>query len=291
VNDRDLAAPTLPDYAIHDLARQVRMALEEDVGSGDLTAGLIAAQASATATIISREDAVICGIAWVNEVFRQLGDQVHIDWKVKDGDRVEANSVLCTLSGNSRHILTGERSALNFLQTLSGTATTTRQFVDAVAGKNITILDTRKTLPGLRTAQKYAVLCGGGQNHRIGLYDAFLIKENHIAACGSITQAIALARQQADHRKVIVEVETVAELQEAIAAEPDQIMLDEFDSTDVKHAAQAWNMGIVVELSGSFNLSTLKNMPKSPFPVCISSGSLTKHVRAVDLSLRLATLS
>src|SRR5690606_23143176 len=169
------------------------------------------------------------GRAWVDEVFRQVGGDVTLTWHFADGDRVKANDVLCSLNGNSRQILSGERPALNFLQTLSATASAARRFADAVAGRPITILDTRKTLPGLRTAQKYAVLCGGCQNHRIGLYDAFLIKENHIAACGSITAAIQRARALAPDKRVIVEVETIAELEEAIAARPDQIMLDEFD--------------------------------------------------------------
>ncbi|MEE3389091.1 MAG: carboxylating nicotinate-nucleotide diphosphorylase, partial [Pseudomonadota bacterium] len=184
---------TLPDYVRDDIQRNVSFALEEDIRSGDITAQLIDADSESTATIITRENAVMCGIPWADEVFRQLGD-VQIEWHVEDGDRLTADTTLCTLRGNTRQILTGERTALNFLQTLMGTATTARRYADAVAGTTVTILDTRKTLPGLRAGQKYAVLCGGCQNHRVGLYDAFLIKENHVAACGGITAAIERAR-------------------------------------------------------------------------------------------------
>src|SRR5690606_11863333 len=231
----------------------------------------------------------MCGRAWADEVFRQLGGDVTLTWLVSDGDAVSPDQVLCELTGNARQILTGERSALNFLQTLMGTATSTRRYVAAVAGKGITILDTRKTLPGLRTAQKYAVLCGGGQNHRLALYDAFLIKENHIAACGSISEAIARARSLAPERKVIVEVETRAELEEAIAARPDQVMLDEFADQALAEALALFPEGITIELSGSFTLERLRKLPAQAVPVSISVGTLTKHVRAVDLSLRLVS--
>jgi len=279
--------PELPAYVVNDIATQVRVALQEDIGSGDITAQLIPADARAKATIITREAATLCGTDWVDEVFRQVGGDVTVEWHFTDGDQVNANDTLCSLSGNTRQILTGERAALNLLQTLSGTATSAREYADAVADKPISILDTRKTLPGLRSAQKYAVLCGGCHNHRIGLYDAFLIKENHIAACGSISAAIERARALAPDRKVIVEVETVAELEEAIAARPDQIMLDEFDVSDRVRALAAYEAGITVEISGSVTPETLKGMQALAFPVCVSSGSITKHVRAVDLSLRL----
>ena len=279
----------LPEYVLADIPNQVHAALEEDVGSGDITAQLIGADTRAEARIISREAAVMCGRAWADEVFRQLGGDVALEWHVADGEAVAADQLLCTLRGNSRQILTGERSALNFLQTLMGTATLTREYVDAVAGKNVTLLDTRKTLPGLRTAQKYAVLCGGGQNHRLALYDAFLIKENHIAACGSISDAIARARSLAPERKVIVEVETRAELEEAIAARPDQIMLDEFADQALAEALALFPEGITIELSGSFTLERLRKLPAQAVPVSISVGTLTKHVRAVDLSLRLVS--
>lgn len=279
----------LPEYVLADIPKQVRAALEEDVGSGDITAQLIGADTPAEARIISREAAVMCGRAWADEVFRQLGGDVALEWHIADGEAVVADQLLCTLRGDSRQILTGERSALNFLQTLMGTATLTREYVDAVAGKNVTLLDTRKTLPGLRTAQKYAVLCGGGQNHRLALYDAFLIKENHIAACGSISGAIARARSLAPERKVIVEVETRAELEEAIAARPDQIMLDEFAEQELAEALALFPEGITIELSGSFTLERLRKLPAQTVPVSISVGTLTKHVRAVDLSLRLVS--
>ncbi len=287
----ELPVRELPAYVLADIPKQVRAALEEDIGSGDITAQLIPADAQAVATVITREDAVLCGTAWVDEVFRQLGNTVQVEWHFSDGDQLAANATLCTLRGNSRHILTGERTALNFLQTLSGTATTARSYATAVADREITILDTRKTLPGLRTAQKYAVLCGGCSNHRIGLYDAFLIKENHIAACGSITAAIQQARTLAPEKPVIVEVETVEELEEAIAARPDQIMLDEFDADARSKALAAYQAGITVEISGSVTTAMLRDMPALAFPVALSSGALTKHVRSVDLSLRLQPLS
>lgn len=283
--------PELPAYVIADIPKQVRAALEEDVGSGDVTALLIPVEAQAVATIITREEAVLCGTDWVNEVFRQLGNSVLIDWHFSDGDQLPANATLCTLRGSSRQILTGERTALNFLQTLSGTATTARSYAATVADREVTILDTRKTLPGLRTAQKYAVLCGGCRNHRIGLYDAFLIKENHIAACGSITAAIQRARTLAPEKPVIVEVETVEELEEAIAARPDQIMLDEFDADARNKALAAYQAGITVEISGSVTTAMLREMPALAFPIVVSSGALTKHVRSVDLSLRLQPVS
>jgi len=291
VKKPDLSARELPAYVIADIPKQVRAALEEDIGSGDITAQLIPADAQAVATVITREDAVLCGTAWVDEVFRQLGSDVLVEWHFSDGDRVAANATLCTLRGSSRHILTGERTALNFLQTLSGTATTAQSYAAAVAAREVTILDTRKTLPGLRTAQKYAVLCGGCSNHRIGLYDAFLIKENHIAACGSITAAIQRARTLAPEKPVIVEVETVEELEEAIAARPDQIMLDEFDADARSKALAAYQAGITVEISGSVTVDILRNMAEQGFPVAVSSGALTKHLRSVDLSLRLQALS
>ena len=277
----------LPDYARDDLVRQVQMALAEDVGSGDITAELIDASAEAQATLITREAAVLCGQDWANEVFRQLGD-VTLDWRASDGDAVEPDQVLCTLRGNARRILTGERSALNFLQTLMATATRTRAYVDAVAGKQISILDTRKTLPGLRYAQKYAVLCGGGENHRLALHDQFLIKENHIAACGSIAGAVARARALHPDRKITLEVETLEELAQAITAAPEQVMLDNFSGKMLEDALARIPAGIRVELSGNYDLDRLHALPACSRPVSISSGALTKHVQAIDLSLRLA---
>ncbi|MDF1781543.1 MAG: carboxylating nicotinate-nucleotide diphosphorylase [Alcanivoracaceae bacterium] len=277
----------LPEYVIADIPKQVKAALEEDIGSGDITAMLIDERADGCATLITRERAIMCGKAWANEVFAQLGGEVSLAWHVEDGDALEPNQALCELKGNVRQILTGERTALNFLQSLMGTAQTARTYVHAVAGKNVTLLDTRKTVPCLRTAQKYAVLCGGGANHRLALYDAFLIKENHIAASGSIASAVANARTIAPHCKITVEVETLEELSEAIACEPDQIMLDNFSSEDVTAALKITPTNITIELSGNFDLARLQNLPIFPRPVCISIGGLTKHIQATDLSLRL----
>ena len=275
---------TLPDYVRDDIQRNVSFALEEDIRSGDITAQLIDADSESTATIITRENAVMCGIPWADEVFRQLGD-VQIEWHVEDGDRLTADTTLCTLRGNTRQILTGERTALNFLQTLMGTATTARRYADAVAGTTVTILDTRKTLPGLRAGQKYAVLCGGCQNHRVGLYDAFLIKENHVAACGGITAAIERARALAPDKKIIVEVETLEELEEAAGLKPDQIMLDNFSARMLKEAASVTTES-ALEVSGNLTVENAKALPKN-HEWFLSSGALTKHVQATDLSLRL----
>ena len=275
---------TLPDYVRDDIQRNVSFALEEDIRSGDITAQLIDADSESTANIITRESAVMCGIPWADEVFRQLGD-VQIEWHVEDGDRLTADTTLCTLRGNTRQILTGERTALNFLQTLMGTATTARRYADAVAGTTVTILDTRKTLPGLRAGQKYAVLCGGCQNHRVGLYDAFLIKENHVAACGGITAAIERARALAPEKKIIVEVETLAELEEAAALKPNQIMLDNFSARMLKEAASVTTES-ALEVSGNLTVENAKALPKN-HEWFLSSGALTKHVQATDLSLRL----
>ena len=274
----------LPDYVRDDISRNVTFALEEDIRDGDITSQLIDADSTSSATIITREDTTMCGIPWADEVFRQLGE-VDIEWHVRDGDRLSAESTLCTLRGNTRKILTGERTALNFLQTLMGTATTARRYADAVAGSQVTILDTRKTLPGLRAGQKYAVLCGGCQNHRIGLYDAFLIKENHVTACGGITAAIERARALAPEKKVIVEVETLAELEEAAGLTPDQIMLDNFS---VEMLAEAAGMAVesALEVSGNLTVGNAAELPKSRHWF-LSSGALTKHVQATDLSLRL----
>ena len=274
----------LPDYVRDDIQRNVSFALEEDIRSGDITAHLIDADSESTATIITREEAVMCGTPWAEEVFRQLGD-VQIEWHVHDGQRLPAETTLCTLRGNTRQILTGERTALNFLQTLMGTATTARQYADAVQGTTVTILDTRKTLPGVRAGQKYAVLCGGCQNHRIGLYDAFLIKENHVAACGGITAAIQRARALAPEKKIIVEVETLAELKEAAAMRPDQIMLDNFNSQMLTEAASLATE-CALEVSGNLTVNNAKTLPRGR-EWFLSSGALTKHVQAIDLSLRL----
>lgn len=275
---------TLPPLDNATISRQVAAALAEDIGSGDLTVQLIPAGRRARARLITRDSAIMCGQAWAEEVFTQLGD-VTLDWQVDEGARLEPGQTLCLLEGDCRKLLTGERCALNFLQTLMATATQARRYADAVADRDITILDTRKTLPGLRQAQKYAVVCGGCSNHRIGLFDAFLIKENHISACGSISAAIAAARQLAD-KPVTVEVETLAELREAIAARPDQIMLDNFAAGDIAAARPAYEAGIRVEVSGNIDMET-GALPAADFPICVSSGALTKHIQAIDLSLRI----
>jgi nicotinate-nucleotide pyrophosphorylase (carboxylating) len=268
-----------------DLRETVARVLVEDIGTGDVTAGLIPAEKQATATVISREAATLCGVAWFNEVFRQLDPAVQIVWQHQDGERVAANALLCTLQGSARSILSGERAALNFLQTLSATATATRRYVDLVAHTHCRILDTRKTLPGLRTAQKYAVLCGGGSNHRIGLYDRVLIKENHIMAAGSITAAIQQARQL--HPSLLVEVETenLQELAEATAAQADIIMLDEYDLETMREAVRVTAGKIPLEASGGVSPETVAAIAETGVDF-VSVGSITKHVRAVDLSMR-----
>lgn len=269
----------------NDIQATVARALAEDIGTGDVTAGLIPADKQASATVISREDATLCGVAWFNEVFRQLDPAVQIDWQYQDGDRVEANALLCSLRGSARSILSGERTALNFLQTLSATATATRRYVELVAHTQCRILDTRKTLPGLRTAQKYAVLCGGGSNHRIGLYDRVLIKENHIMAAGSITAAIQQARQL--HPGILVEVETenLQELAEASAAQADIIMLDEYSLADMREAVRVTAGKVPLEASGGISPETLVAIAETGVDF-VSIGGITKHVRAVDLSMR-----
>jgi nicotinate-nucleotide pyrophosphorylase (carboxylating) len=278
-----------PDSAA--IARIVNAALEEDVGTGDLTAQLVPADRHSRATIVTREPAVICGVPWVEAVFAKLDPTVRLDWQIRDGERAELNQLLCTLSGSARSLLTGERTALNFLQTLSATATATRRYVDVIAGTQCRILDTRKTLPGLRLAQKYAVLCGGGVNHRIGLFDAILIKENHIAAAGSIAAAVAAARKLNSKVLLEVEVETFEELQQALDAKVDRIMLDNFELQDMRTAVQiARNHAhreVSLEASGNVDLDTVRGIAETGIDF-ISIGGLTKHVRAVDLSMRFA---
>ena len=271
------------------LAQQVTIALVEDIGSGDVTAELVPADQRVTGKVISREPAILCGRPWVTEVFRQLDPSVQLTWTADDGDRVAANQTLFEIAGLARPVLTGERAALNFLQLLSGTATATRRYVEAIAGTASVILDTRKTVPGLRTAQKYAVRCGGAQNLRIGLFDQVLIKENHIAAAGSLTEAIRAARRAAGSKKVEVEVETLQEFSEALQAAPDIIMLDEFSLSDMRAAValnSASDHSVKIEASGRVTLETVRAIAETGVDY-ISIGSITKHVRAVDLSMRL----
>lgn len=274
-----------------ELRRAVAAALAEDLGQqnaelGDITASLIPASQQAVATIITREDCVLCGSGFVNEVFLQLGNQVSIQWHATDGDRLSANSLICTLQGPARALLTGERTALNFLQLLSGTATTTAHYVRYLAGSNTRLLDTRKTLPGLRFAQKYAVSCGGGLNHRFGLFDAFLIKENHIAAAGSISQAVQQARQNFPGKPVEVEVENLDELKQALTAGADIIMLDNFSTPEIRQAVLLNQGRAKLEVSGNITSERLGELAATGVDF-ISSGALTKHVQAIDLSMRL----
>jgi len=263
----------------------VARALAEDVGSGDITAALIPAGTAGRARVITRETAVLCGRAWFDEVFRQLDGAVRVDWELEDGDTAQPEQTLCTLEGPARALLTGERSALNLLQTLSATATLARHFAAAVAGTGARVLDTRKTLPGLRAAQKYAVACGGCHNHRMGLWDAFLIKENHIAACGSITAAITAARSGAPGRPVEVEVETLGQLDEAVEAGADTVLLDNFDLDGLRAAVEKAAGRVKLEASGGVSLDTVRAIAETGVDY-ISTGALTKDVRAVDLSMR-----
>lgn len=268
-----------------DIQITVTNALNEDIGAGDITAQLIPAENEATARIISRQTAVVCGISWVNEVFRQVDPELKLDWQVKDGDLVERDQVLFTVTGSARNMLTAERTALNFLQTLSGTATTSYNYSQKVAGTGVKLLDTRKTIPGLRTAQKYAVTCGGCFNHRIGLYDAFLIKENHIMGCGGIEAAIQTAQTNEPGKPVEIEVETFEELQAALIAGADIIMLDNFTLDEMREAVEMVAGKAKLEASGNITDATLRPIAETGVDY-ISIGALTKHCQAVDLSMR-----
>ena len=272
-----------------DISNSVSLALKEDLGgvldpSCDITAQLIPADRINTAHVITREEGVFCGKEWVEEVYKQLGNQVELTWKVNDGDLVSPGQELFSIKGNARTMLTAERTTLNFLQTLSGAATAVRAYVKEMEGTNCVLLDTRKTIPGLRTALKYAVKAGGGQNHRMGLFDAYLIKENHIMACGGIKEAIETARKLNPGKKVEVEVETLEELQEALDAKSD-IMLDNFDMPNIEEAVKITNHQAKLEISGNVNLSTIGRYAKTGVDF-ISVGALTKNIRAMDLSMR-----
>ncbi|TLP77862.1 carboxylating nicotinate-nucleotide diphosphorylase [Pseudomonas nitroreducens] len=281
----------MPNLTLAELSGEiqanVRAALAEDVGSGDITAQLIPAERDASARIITRENAIIAGTAWVDEVFRQVDPRVQVKWQVRDGEQVSADQTLFTLEGPARALLTGERSALNFLQLLSGTATRARHYADLVEGTGVKLLDTRKTLPGLRLAQKYAITCGGCHNHRIGLYDAFLIKENHIAACGGIAQAIAAAQQIAPGKPVEIEVEDLGELRQALSAGADIVMLDELSLDDMRTAVALTAGRAKLEASGGITESTLRTIAETGVDY-ISIGTLTKDIKALDLSMRLS---
>lgn len=264
--------------------------LAEDVGPGDMTAQLIPDQQWAKAEVRTRQPAVLCGAAWVDEIFRRLDSRVALQWQAADGDRLETDQVFLTLEGPARSLLTGERAALNVLQTLSATATATRHYVDLLAGTETRLLDTRKTLPNMRLAQKYAVTCGGGHNHRIGLWDAFLIKENHIAACGGIAQAVTEARKLASDLPLEVEVETFDELEAALAAGADTIMLDNFSLEDLREAVTRTAGRAVLEASGNVDATTLRAIAETGVD-CISSGALTKDIKAIDLSMRIVEVN
>ena len=272
--------PDLPQ----DIVSVVATALSEDIGSGDVTADLIPQENTATAVVISREEAILSGQPWFNEVFHQLDPNIQIRWKKHDGDLMQQNDRICEITGNTRNILTGERTALNFLQTLSGTATKVHHYSQLIQDYPARILDTRKTLPGLRTAQKYAVRCGGGHNHRMGLYDAILIKENHIMAAGSIEQAVKHAKLS--NVPIEVEVESLSELEQAIHAGADTVLLDNFNIEGLKQAVEYTNHKVKLEASGGVDTSTVVEIAKTGVDY-ISIGSLTKHVTAVDFSMRM----
>ncbi|GLX85891.1 nicotinate-nucleotide diphosphorylase [Thalassotalea loyana] len=278
----------------NDISTTVTWALKEDLGgqvdaNADITACLIPEDNQTNATVITREDCIVCGVDWVNEVFRQLDESIgtttKITWYVNDGQVVKANTTLFELTGNARLILTGERTALNFLQTLSGTATVVSKYVEQLEGSVTKLLDTRKTLPGMRSAQKYAVKCGGGVNHRIGLFDAFLIKENHIAACGGIDKAVATAKSNHPNKNVEVEVESLDELTQALTAGADIIMLDNFTPTMIEEAVTLTRGKAKLEVSGNMTLEKLRTYTQAGVDF-VSVGALTKHVQAVDLSMR-----
>jgi len=276
-----MMTPSLP----HDLVETVRCALAEDIGSGDITAQLVAKDKQAQARIISREPAIMCGQAWVNEVFKQIDANVKITWLVNDGGAIAADQELCRIQGNARSLLTGERTALNFIQTLSATASQAHTYTQRIADTTTRILDTRKTIPCLRTAQKYAVVCGGGKNHRIGLFDAFLIKENHIAAAGSIAAAVNAARQLAADLPVEVEVENLREVQQALDAKADILLLDNFSISLLSEAVALTQQRAKLEASGNITLDNVREVALTGVDF-ISIGAITKHIRATDLSMR-----
>lgn len=272
-----------------DVPDTVARALAEDIGDGDRTATLIPTTAQAQAQVICRESAVLCGMPWFNAVFEQLDGHVRLDWQATEGDHLKPDQRVCQLAGSARTLLTGERTALNFLQMLSGTATLARRYADAVAGTGTTVLDTRKTIPGLRQAQKYAVRCGGCGNHRLGLFDAVLIKENHIMAAGSITQAVTTARQHNPDITVEVEVENLNELREALQVQPDVIMLDNFALDTLRQAVAISAGQAKLEVSGNVSLEHIAAIAATGVDY-ISVGALTKDIRAIDFSMRFTVL-
>ncbi len=271
--------------ALSDINRAVNTALDEDIGSGDVTAAAFNNNETASAKVICRENAVLCGQFWFDLVFHKLNPDIVIDWQLNDGDTLEKDISVCTLSGNAQAILTGERTALNFLQTLSGTATKTKIYVDRISGTHAKILDTRKTLPGMRYAQKYAVRCGGGENHRMGLYDAILIKENHIATAGSVSKAVNQAKQQHPTIKLEVEVENSEQLKEALNTQTDVILLDNFSLSELENAVALTDGKKKLEASGNMTLENIREVAKTGVDY-ISIGAITKHLQAIDFSMR-----
>lgn len=275
----------------NDIREDVRRALQEDIGDGDLSAQAVPENIQAEAEVICRQPAVICGRPWFEEVFRLVDARVRLDWQVADGAQVERNQLVCVIDGPARALLTAERTALNFLQILSGTATRTRRYLEAIAGNDVDLLDTRKTLPGLRQAQKYAVVCGGGRNHRQGLFDGVLLKENHIIACGNIIDAVEQARHHVDERfEVEVEVEDLHQLREAIAAGADAVLLDNMSPDELLEAVKVANGNVRLEASGGITLKNIGEIAETGID-CISVGGLTKDVEAIDLSMRFTAVS
>ena len=267
------------------IINQVANALDEDVGSGDISAELIDKSTLLETELLVREDAILCGCPWFDEVFRQCDDSIKVNWQAMDGDSIKPDQVVCEISGNARAILTAERSALNFLQTLSATATETRRYTDLISDSECRILDTRKTIPQLRHAQKYAVICGGGNNHRIGLFDAYLIKENHLAACGSIALAVTKARQMNPQKLLEVEVENLDQLEQAIDAGVNRALLDNFSLSQIEQAVIINQKRIELEASGNIDEQSLRDIADTGVDF-VSIGALTKHIRAIDFSLR-----
>ena len=271
--------------AIQSIKDSVRIALKEDVGEGDVTASLVNNNQIIKAKVICREDAVLCGQQWFDETFHQLDKKINVDWMLADGNQIEKDAAVCTLEGPAKAILTGERTALNFLQTLSATATITKFYSDRIAGTSAKILDTRKTIPGMRLAQKYAVTCGGGQNHRMGLYDAYLIKENHIATAGSITKAVKIAKEKNPNLKLEIEVENNIQLLEAINTEADTILLDNFSLSELGKAVDTNDNKKKLEASGNVSLDNIREIAKTGIHY-ISIGAITKNVKAIDFSMQ-----
>ncbi len=279
-----MAKLTLPP----DIKKTVKAALKEDIGKGDITASLIPPETTAKAALITREIAVLCGQAWFNEAMLQLSDEIMISWQAKEGELINENQILCTIQGPARAILSAERVALNFVQLLSGIATESRRYADRVKGLKTIIRDTRKTIPGLRLAQKYAVRCGGSENHRCGLYDGVLIKENHILACGSITKAVAEIRANHPKMMIEVEVENLDELREALAAKADMLLLDNFDRAMLQRAVIINKGQAKLEVSGGVNFNEIRSLAESGIDY-IAIGTLTKNVQSIDLSMRFTT--